>query len=79
LEYYLTAAATADADAMFAVGTLHETGKCGLPQDFGKAKAWYERAADAGQPEATYALGRLHEFGYGHIHADPAAAIMQVR
>ena len=48
-------AAGGDALAMRDLGVLYETGQ-GVPQDDAKARAWFEKAAAAGDVDATKAL-----------------------
>lgn len=53
-----TAAARGEAIAMYDLGILYERG-IGVAADRGKARAWYQRAADRNHPGARAALKRL--------------------
>lgn len=71
LLWYEKAAAGGNANAMAALGTIHESGK-GVTQNYEKARSWYRKAADAYQEAATagvrdamYNLGFLYESGCG--------------
>jgi len=44
---------------MASMGSLYENGY-GVAQDYGKAREWYQKAADAGNKYAKLALLRLH-------------------
>ena len=48
---------------MYILGLLHAND--GPTQDFGKARAWYEKAAEKGNSLAMYQLGWLHQNGLG--------------
>jgi TPR repeat protein len=43
---------------------MHDNGY-GVPQDYGQAKQWYEKAAAQGLTGPQYSLGRLFYYGYG--------------
>jgi uncharacterized protein len=45
-------------------GLLYENG-WGVAHDYGKAREWYQKAADAGNPVAMRNLGVLYEYGKG--------------
>jgi TPR repeat protein len=67
------AAASGQASAMLAVGTLYDTGH-GVPQDFGAALSWYRRAAEAGDVRAMFNTGEMFDNGRG-TPADRLAAV----
>jgi Zn-dependent protease with chaperone function len=46
------------------LGVIHEKG-LGVPSDYGKAAAWYEKAAKQNRPQAQNNLGVLYEKGLG--------------
>ncbi len=48
-----------DAKAQFKLAFLYETGKGGLPKDFGYALSWYEEAARNGSKAASRKLKTL--------------------
>jgi TPR repeat protein len=56
-----------DPAGMVSIGYLYEIGypSRGLPQDYTKARQWYEKAAAARHPGAKRALGRLYANGWG--------------
>jgi TPR repeat protein len=49
---------------MFVLGSMYEDGK-GVAQDYGEARDWYEKAADAGNLNAMFNLGQLYLKGQG--------------
>lgn len=51
-------------DAMLNVGSFYERG-FGIGRNFGKAKEWYTKAADAGSATGIYNVGVCHEIGMG--------------
>ena len=53
-----------DARAQFYLGMLHENGD-GVPEDFGKAREWYEKSAAQGDANAQFYLGLMSAFGRG--------------
>jgi uncharacterized protein len=53
-----------DVAAMVKLGGMYKNGK-GVPQDFVKAREWYERAAAANSPSAMNNLGILFDEGKG--------------
>ena len=57
-------AVAGEAEAQFELGFLYNEGQ-GVPQDYGKAHAWYEKAAAQGFPEAQQNLGVLYAEGQG--------------
>ena len=65
-------AAAGDADAMFQLGLVYDTGK-GVVQDCCKAREWYEKAAAAGNARAMTSLGGLYDKGHG-VPKDDAKA-----
>jgi TPR repeat protein len=50
--------------AMNNLGALYAHGQ-GVAQDYGKAREWLQKAADAGNPDAMNALGALYANGQG--------------
>ncbi len=66
------AASKGDPRAQFEVAARYAEGK-GIPQDFGQAATWYQRAATQGLAAAQYRLGALYERGLG-VTADPGRA-----
>ncbi|KAK3240197.1 hypothetical protein CYMTET_49950 [Cymbomonas tetramitiformis] len=63
---YRKAAKRKDADALNALGGIHEAGTWpGLPQSYEKAGEHYQRAADKGHLDAQTNLGYLYEKGLG--------------
>lgn len=61
LESLREAAELGYAPAQVYIATLYETGQKGLPVDLPKARAWTQRAANAGNPRAMFAYG-MHLF-----------------
>lgn len=59
-----TQAAQGDAGAQVKLGLLYDLGG-GVPQDYGKARRWYERAADQSDAMAQVHLGKLYLLGQG--------------
>lgn len=53
-----------DDSAMRNLATAYNVG-IGVVQDYGKAREWYERAAEAGNADAMYSLGVLYYHGRG--------------
>jgi TPR repeat protein len=49
---------------MLELGGLYENGY-GVDRDYGKAREWYQKAADKGNAYAMYNLGGLYENGNG--------------
>jgi TPR repeat protein len=64
LEANTTGAERGDANAMSALGGSYQEG-FGVPQDYGTARGWYEKAADKGNAVAMNNLGLLHQNGWG--------------
>jgi len=52
------------ADAQYNLGVLYANGH-GVPQGYGTARQWYEKAAAQGHASAQYNLGVLYEKGQG--------------
>src|SRR5262249_14744528 len=50
--------------AMNNIGVLHYNGQ-GVPQDYAKAREWFEKAADEGDTTAMNNIGVLYEHGQG--------------
>jgi len=48
------------------VAEVYENG-WGVPQDYRKARKWFEEAASAGNTEAMINLGRLYEQGLARL------------
>jgi uncharacterized protein len=63
-QWYLSAAATGDAESMNRLGLLYSQGH-GVPQDFVAAKSWYQRAADNGNADAANNVATLYFYGLG--------------
>jgi len=57
-----TQAAQGNAEAQNALGFLYLEGQ-GVPQDYTKARQWFEKAAAQGSAEAQYHLGGVYLFG----------------
>ena len=57
-------AAAGDATAQFEFGVLYYSGQ-GVAQDYGQARAWWEKAAAQGHAKAQYNLGLLYAKGQG--------------
>ena len=49
---------------MYSLGGMYERGE-GVVKDYDKARAWYQKAADAGNADAMYYLGWMDENGEG--------------
>jgi TPR repeat protein len=47
------------------IGTASPDRRLTVPQDYSKARKWYEEAAAAGNTDAMINLGRLYERGLG--------------
>ncbi len=61
----------------FALGIRYAFGN-GVPQDYGKAAEFFQKAASQGLPDAQYNLGALYERGLG-VPKDPARAVAWYR
>ena len=59
-----SAASHGRADAQFDLGWRHVQGQ-GVPQDFAKARAWFEKAATQGDASAQVNLGAMYALGRG--------------
>ena len=59
-----TRAAQGNAMAQVSLGALYHNGQ-GMPQDYGKARQWYEKAAEQGNAMAQHNIGLLYEKGLG--------------
>ncbi len=64
LQTLRTQAARGDAVAQNKLGGLYVLGE-GVPQDYTKARQWFEKAAAQGHAEAQYNLGKLYANGKG--------------
>jgi hypothetical protein len=53
-----------DVAQMYNLGVIYDKGQ-GVAQDYGKAREWYQKAADAGNTNAMVNLGWLYENGKG--------------
>ena len=60
----LEQAAQGDAEAQDSLGVLYAKG-LGVPQNYAKARQWFEKAAVQGDAEAQYNLGFLYHKGQG--------------
>ena len=67
-------AAQGNARSQCALGLLYDNG-WGVPQDYAKAKQWYEQAAAQGNARAQVALGALYAKGQG-VSKDDVRAYM---
>ncbi len=61
----------------FALGIRNAFGN-GVPQDYGKAAEFFQKAASQGLPDAQYNLGALYERGLG-VPKDPVRAVAWYR
>ena len=61
-----------DADAQFNLGVLYYYGD-GVPQDYAKARRWWEQAAAQGHAGATLNLGLMYVRGQGVPQNDAKA------
>jgi TPR repeat protein len=61
-----------DAKSQYDLGHMYLHGE-GLPQDYGEALRWYDKAADQGEARAQYAIGYMHNHGEG-VPQDSAEA-----
>jgi TPR repeat protein len=61
----------------FALGIRYAFGN-GVPQDYGKAAEFFQKAASQGLPDAQYNLGALYERGLG-VPKDPVRAVAWYR
>jgi TPR repeat protein len=59
-----TQAAQGDAGAQGILGILYDQGR-GVPQDYTKARLWYEKTAAQGNADAQTLLGVLYYYGRG--------------
>ena len=59
-----TWAAQGNVDAQYILGVMYFFGD-GVPQDYAKARQWYERAAAQGDARAQFALGAMYGKGRG--------------
>lgn len=73
LDNWLPLAERGDLDALYDVAALYESGVLGKPQ-FGRAVAFYRRAAERRMPAAQTRLGRMFETGEG-VEANPEKSI----
>jgi hypothetical protein len=64
LEANETGAKNGDAKAINNLGSQYQMG-FGVPQDYGKAREWYEKAAEKGNADAMNNLGLLYQNGWG--------------
>jgi uncharacterized protein len=64
LQALQTQAAQGNAEAQYNLGLLYYNGR-GVPQDYAKAREWFEQAADQGFANAQYYLGSLYVNGQG--------------
>ena len=55
---------TATAEAMAELGWLYRNG-LGTKQDDAQARAWFQKAVEAGNAQAMYRLGQLYLYGWG--------------
>ena len=71
-------AALGNATAQFEIANRYTTGKL-VPQNFGKAISWYQKAAAQGLAPAQYILGTFYEKGRGVAKDKTAARIWYER
>jgi TPR repeat protein len=57
------------AEAQHDLAALYSAGENGVPQNFEKAAAWFEKAAHAGVANAAYNLGVLYHQGLGVVQS----------
>jgi len=62
LNWYKEEARKGDAEAMYHLGWMYNSGE-GVTQDYNIAKKWYEEAAQKGNAYAMYSLGFQYEVG----------------
>ena len=72
-----TKAAAGAASAEYELGRAYEMGK-GVPQDAGRAAAWYRKAAEQGDAKAQNSLGVLYWVGEG-VEKDKKTAVQWYR
>ena len=53
-----------DADAQYMLGLMYAKGE-GVPQDYAKARQWFEKAANQGNADAQYGIGWMYYEGEG--------------
>jgi TPR repeat protein len=61
-----------DAEGMFKLGEQFFFGQ-GVPQDYRKAREWYQKAAEAGSAPAMFSLGYMYREGLGVVRDDAQA------
>jgi TPR repeat protein len=76
LQMLQTQAAQGNTEAQTTLGHLYNNGR-GVPQDYTKARQWYEKAAALGDMKAQYHLGSLYENGRGVPQDYPKAHLWQ--
>jgi TPR repeat protein len=76
LQMLQTQAALGNTEAQTTLGHLYNNGR-GVPQDYTKAREWYEKAAALGDMKAQYHLGSLYENGRGVPQNYPKAHLWQ--
>ena len=70
-----TQAAQGDAKAQFTLGWRYAKGLGGLPQDYAKAREWYEKAAAQGNTDPMAQLAKFYEEGLGGLPKDYTKAM----
>jgi TPR repeat protein len=67
IEYARRAAIGGDPEAFFLLGQVYFNGRATLTQmpDYGRARHWFELAAEHGSNQAEYLLGQIYQNGYG--------------
>jgi TPR repeat protein len=73
LQQLKTLAAQGSASAQNQLGQLYDSGRRGVPQDYAKARQWYEQAAAQGHTGTMLNLGLLYIEGQG-VPQDDAKA-----
>lgn len=73
-----TRAVQGQAEAQHDLAAIYTAGHGGVRPDFGRAVAWFRKAASQGVANASYNLGVLYHQGLG-VQSDTARAIMHYR
>jgi TPR repeat protein len=68
------AAETGNAEAQYYLGRVFYYGGKGFPSDYGRAAAWFLKAAEQGHAAAQYKIGGSYFSGRG-VLKDPVAAV----
>jgi uncharacterized protein len=65
LESLTTKAEAGDVEAQFELGAIYHDGQGGVPQDYAKAREWFEKAANQGEVKSQFNLGVVYYTGKG--------------